>query len=586
MKKLALTLSALIALSASAVEIPKAIYVKKGETFTKYNFGVADDLNFSNNGKKLSISGYNEVIDLDEIDYITFSAPIDQTTLTPSAQKEKLLDIGREALSLVSPADQTELLNLIDVFVVGYDDAKGKHHYPLTDFSVDEKYWNVHTATKKIAKGLRMLAKGNPAGLRTTRSGDIDLYKINDYYGIFTADEEKEEWVKTSEADFLELRFKAKDGEDCQIRLEVTDKNVSKWTTPDVEIELPAEATTTVYKNGKALATSVLKTNMVQDKSIDVSVDFDANGYKAFNKFNVVNDNIVDSVSVEINGKLLCTANSVLDGKDLLDYEQMKSDIENSSERYDKESDDYIDGNPDALLGHFIRANGNVNLLGKLQLDAKLFNFVKMYNELSSEYDDDDIWVKDGYGAYASYHVLSSNPDFSIVDVSYDSTDMLDNQINYLNNYSDANFSYDGDGKRQGFIAWNIEDDVWDNELWYDDNSYYQYGYVIRDNRLIRVERYNEEMNAFTDWEFEMYKLDEDGYLDYSQNSLVVKVDASEVIRPVILRHHSYECTPLLMFNDLSSYKFEDFFDEDSFKDLIDDYDEVVDSYLSVTGQD
>ena len=50
MKKLTLALSALIALSASAIDIPKAIYVKKGDEFTKFNIGVADDLKFSDNG--------------------------------------------------------------------------------------------------------------------------------------------------------------------------------------------------------------------------------------------------------------------------------------------------------------------------------------------------------------------------------------------------------------------------------------------------------------------------------------------------------------------------------------------------------
>ena len=67
MKKTLLTLlAAMSVMGASA--LPKAVYVKQGDTYTKYNFGVAGDLQFSNGGKTLTITGYSEVIDLDNID--------------------------------------------------------------------------------------------------------------------------------------------------------------------------------------------------------------------------------------------------------------------------------------------------------------------------------------------------------------------------------------------------------------------------------------------------------------------------------------------------------------------------------------
>lgn len=585
MKKLALTLSALIALSASAIEIPKAIYVKKGEEFTKFNFGVSDDLQFSDNGRKLAVSGYNEVIDLDAIDYISFSAPIDQTALTPAAQKEKLLQIGREAIGMVKPSDQAELLNVIEVLFVGYNDVNGDYHGPLTNGSFPDGYFKVKSAAKKIASGLRMLAKGNPTGIRATRSGSIDLYKLDDYYGVFTFNADEYIWEKTSDAGYLELRFKAKDGEDCNIRLEATNTNAVKWTTSDAEIELPTETTTTIYKNGKALASSVIKTTMVQDKSIEMAVDFEANGYKVVNNFLVVNDKINDSVSVEINGKTLCTANSVVDGKALLDYEQMKSDIDDASEKYDEATDDYIDGNPESFLKHFIRANGHVDLLGKLQLDAKLFNFVKLYNELNADSDENNLWINNGYAAYVYGHVLSINADNSIVDIANDKPEIYEGQVDYFNDYSDAYFSYDANGKRQGFLAWQLDESIEDYEHWY--GSDYQNGYIIRDNKLIYVNRQKDwNTGNMTDWTFDMYKLDANGGMDYSQEPITVTVDPSEVLQPTIMREHYYECMPVLVFNDMTSYKFEDFFDETSFQDLINDYDEIINSYRSVTGQD
>lgn len=86
MKKTFLTiLAAMSVIGVSA--LPKAVYVKQGDTYTKYNFGVAGDLRFSNVGKTLTITGYSETIDLDKIDYITFTAPVQQS-LTPSEHKK------------------------------------------------------------------------------------------------------------------------------------------------------------------------------------------------------------------------------------------------------------------------------------------------------------------------------------------------------------------------------------------------------------------------------------------------------------------------------------------------------------------
>ncbi len=73
MKKLLLTLAALL-ITLTSFAFPKAFYVVKGDSYTKYNFGVAGDLKFSADGKTLSVTGYDDAIILDEIDYITFTA--------------------------------------------------------------------------------------------------------------------------------------------------------------------------------------------------------------------------------------------------------------------------------------------------------------------------------------------------------------------------------------------------------------------------------------------------------------------------------------------------------------------------------
>ena len=55
---------------------------------------------------------------------------------------------------------------------------------------------------------------------------------------------------------------------------------------------------------------------------------------------------------------------------------------------------------------------------------------------------------------------------------------------------------------------------------------------------------------------------------------------------PSAIMIRDYEVSPILMFPDQTSFSMEDFFDEDSFSKIIDDYNDIVDTYLSITGQE
>ena len=66
--------------------------------------------------------------------------------------------------------------------------------------------------------------------------------------------------------------------------------------------------------------------------------------------------------------------------------------------------------------------------------------------------------------------------------------------------------------------------------------------------------------------------------------SVEVVVDDSAVITPEIISHY-YSIAPVLWFPDGTSFAVEDFFDEGSFAKLIDDYNDIIDTYLSITGQ-
>ena len=66
--------------------------------------------------------------------------------------------------------------------------------------------------------------------------------------------------------------------------------------------------------------------------------------------------------------------------------------------------------------------------------------------------------------------------------------------------------------------------------------------------------------------------------------SVEMVVDDSDVITPELITHY-YSIAPVLWFPDGTSFVMEDFFDEGSFAKLIDDYNDIINTYLSITGQ-
>lgn len=205
MKRTILTLFAAAAvISASAA--PKALYVKKGDSYTKYNFGVVDDLRFSNGGKTLTIAGYGIAINLDDIDYITFTAPV-QKSLTATQQKEKMIAIGEEVNKRIDLYNVEDAIHMYECFTRS---DKSNDWNPYCEYEVPQEYWDVHN---EFTKNIIAAASGDMAAIAKARAGATNLYKFEDYTGVYNANSKTLTWERISEADYFEMRFRADDGD-------------------------------------------------------------------------------------------------------------------------------------------------------------------------------------------------------------------------------------------------------------------------------------------------------------------------------------------------------------------------------------
>ena len=556
MKRLLLGLTGLLAYGCLSAG-PQALYIKKGDTYTKYNFGVAGDLKFSDNGHKLQISGYSDIIDLDNIDCISFNAPTNSGTLTPYAQKQKMIKIGEAVNDLIDLKSIGDLIRMEDAFFNRHYSGD-KTFYPPSGYEIPEEYWNIHNEAKGVMKAIGAIGKGKPSGIRSLRAKAIDLYRASDYFGVYTADQSKYQWVKTAEADYLEIHFKGYDGTNYSVRLDCSE-SMSKWETADFSGELPEKMNLTFKVNSIKIAEMSIDSKLVQDESIAMDVELKASGYRIYDRMDVTDRLITDAMKVYVNGKESITATNKVYGANLVKYDMMKEDIKEAGHYHDEDGNCCGD-DPEALIAHFYRVQSDVDVLGLLQIKGRALDFSRLY-DMAGDLPD-EVYERDGT------RVISKNSDGSVITVSYDEEEEVQQQediLGYLENYADVQFFYDGEPTMQGFLTFDIDEYDWENTEYWDEYS--NYAYAILDGRLLQIR------NVDGTWQYKFW----------SDNPVVI--DEADVLFPSKIKYIEQDIAPRLTFSDMTSYAFEDFFDKATFTDLINDYEGITDTYESITGQ-
>ena len=577
MKKFYLTLAALATASASALAVsslPNALYIVKDGNYQKFNFGVASDLVFSNNGKTLSISGYNRQIDLDQIDYITFEAPMTES-LTASQQKERLVKIGEEINSIIDVNRHSELIlmcnSLIETLEENWDD---EDYYRSNRGNESAK---IQKEIKQMMKALRSFSKGDVASVRDLTRASVEIYKLDDFFGIYEI--KNNEVEKTADADHVELRWTDEAKGNYSVTV-VTSSEISKYETSDGIIEIPEKIEINFLHAATSLAEAIVTTDIMQDKKIGLNLDFESNGYVVKNTVNVLDNAVNETTKVWIDGTLLVDAVADVSGRNLLSYDEIKDDIKEASHYHD-EDDNCCGENPERLLAHFIKGSAKADILGKLQINGMVYDPLKVYNGVKDEEDEDDNY--DPYqgcieidGWYiGGRKVIDVNADKSIVNVNESESndrESLQAKNQYLNDYSDITFSYDKTDKMEGFLSFDIYDYVWSY------NPSDKRPYAIIDGRLISYLEQRED-----GYYAEAFLYDENEYYPYQYK--YIKINDSDVFFPVEVAEHEFEITPKLFFPDMTSFYLEDFFDEVSFTSLINDYDSIIDTYKAIINQ-
>lgn len=572
-KSIAIILAAASVFSAAA--LPKAIYVKQGDTYTKYNLGVAGGLNFSNGGKTLDITGYAESINLDNIDYITFTAPVQQS-LTPSEHKARMISIGEEINKRIDLYNVQDALHMYECFTRS-NEANGWKSY--SQYAVPQEYWDVFN---EFGENVMQAAAGNISFLAKVRAGATNLYKFEDYTGIYNANSVTRTWERIATADYFEMRFRADDGENYIVRL-TPSKDFTSYVTPDYRGRLPRTIDILLAKGNTTIASGRMKSELKQDECIAFDTEMTCGKYTAHEIMKIVNNKITSDITVTVAGEKFATINRDVAGKNLLVYDEMYDAFHNASHWHD-EDDNCMGQDYDALTAHFIRANASADVLGLLQTRFKGFGFNKIYSNLSKTescpyeryYLDDTRYIN------ACGKLLTANSDNSYLSITAYDIDFYKDFEKYLNNYADATFHYDRKPQIQGYISFETLEDFWEDQPWYNQTDNFT-GFTVVDGLLVYVTRdiiRDGGNTTYGPWHYTI--CDEENW----DNSTDVEVADSKVIYPKVIKYIDYSVSPILTFPDQTSFAFEDFFDETSFKTLINDYEDIISTYDTIVGRD
>lgn len=585
MKKTAFIIALGLMATAPAFGQNKALYVKKGDAFTKYNFGVSGDLIFSNNGHQLVVTGYDEVIDLDQIDYISFNAPVVTTALKPAAQKERLVQIGEKVNSMFSVYDQRRIIVMFDRFFRGVYDSRDRYIAAPGEYDVPQEYWDVHNEFRAMAKAARKLLSGNVASVGALRARALNLYKLSDYFGVYIPNSKTKSWERSSKADYLEIRFTSYEGKSYTLKLTAS-SDYSEYASPDGILHWPKEINISMSEGTDELASVKLTSEIVKDKSFALTTHVVANKYVVNDELVFTNDKGTEHTIVDIDGKRLAEVVTDIKGHNLMVYDEMRGDSEGAFHHHDDEGN-CLDGDAYPAVAHFTRAQSKADVLGELQVKGYGTNITRLYDEFKEDAYEEDLNLGNGWWTSARGIVIDHNSSYSHVHVSLSDTEMLDRQAEALGNYTDATFHYDGQSEVQGFLAYDVDKDYdsWDIQEYYPqfnedpEDLYIMYGYTIVNNRLVDV--YRKKNTVWGPWYYNMYH-DTDDYMEYAE----VVVDEKDVIYPSVITYHDSCLEAKLMFSDLTGFYVEDFFDYDSFSALADDVEDIIDTYYTITGQE
>ncbi len=317
--------------------------------------------------------------------------PVPTTIITDTDAQNELDRVGKELIAKIDAEKIEPAISLCDYVyskLLGFDDEEIA--YPPIQ---GEENWQDDYAN--MLKDIRAVASGDFSRTATRRFIET-VYRLSDYNGIYTWNEEKQDWEKTStEGSNLEFRF-SHEGNACTGTIthsgnEFTYVEKDSAANETTTYMIPAQITATLVEGNTTMATVTVNTTACdKDNSTyeaDVTVTL-ANDYVAKSSINATPNKITTAMNLSCNDEVLVSGNGEINGE----YFDLVPNIANE------------DLSADQIKNGVIK----VNVLNSVNLALAVDNTSGLFDQMDF---DGYFYESESYDAIAdstSYYYISS----------------------------------------------------------------------------------------------------------------------------------------------------------------------------------
>ena len=318
--------------------------------------------------------------------------------MTPTQSKAFLEQTANEAMAMLNPNDQRDLVELCSYVSDVYGDYELPENFDVEDDRYDER---------RFANDLsRSATRGDGDGM--TRAAVEYIYNIDfdNFKGIYEAFERNKEWKRVGNSNDIVFRFNNYEGEACELKVtgssEYSEGSFSYTMEDDdyyysederyiVDFKLPTSVSVSLTENGTQLASVKLNSKIdVAGHNFSLDVTVTAANIVATSKVSGTDTKVTESVTTTVGGKNFATSQASATGNHLCDITF-----------YDKYFDDGKDQEM-AVSQLFTNGEATVTVIDKVSVDATMTWGIDMWDALAC-------WAEDEREAKSLVSTLNAN---------------------------------------------------------------------------------------------------------------------------------------------------------------------------------
>ncbi|MGM9833676.1 MAG: hypothetical protein ACI31A_08330 [Candidatus Limisoma sp.] len=270
--------------------------------------------------------------------------PDDPDVPTVVDDKEFLENTASEFMRLFNAADQQPIVDLANEFV----DMYGDYELP------DEFDW--YETPSEMLKKLSSTLTNKKYGALMASYTYYYTWDFVNYAGVYEPGRNYY-WEKVEDSDDIVFRYKNRTGETCNITVKAS---AEVWTTVnDVDgdihtLNMPKQLNVTITKGTKEMLNTTLKSNFVENESLELSLASTFCNIAVDAKLQATNTQITHSSTLKVDGETVLTGSATVTGRSFCNKDFIRRQIENGTE--------------DVLLDYVDKGDAQADMLGKLQI--------------------------------------------------------------------------------------------------------------------------------------------------------------------------------------------------------------------------